>query len=150
MTDYLSGWNVGVDPEQSEVLPDGKILQEVTLVLVDTEDHYKNDEPQLRAPVAVTLTPAEARKVAARQNTNRPQPTPEPRYGPLPSPTRSAGSPIRARSALLAPDEPPTDAICGDLTPSPVTPRPIPHTKTADVAHSTKWGVCVRRTGEIR
>jgi len=66
MTDYLSGWNVGVDPEQTDVLPDGSILQEVTLVLVDTEGHYKNDEPQLRAPVAVTLTPAEARKVAAR------------------------------------------------------------------------------------
>ncbi|MGD1059326.1 MAG: hypothetical protein ABR992_18150 [Solirubrobacteraceae bacterium] len=66
MTDYLSGWNVGVDPEQTDVLPDGSTLQEVTLVLVDTEDHYKNDEPQLRAPVAVTLTPAEARTVAAR------------------------------------------------------------------------------------
>ncbi len=66
MTDYLSGWNVGVDPEQTEVLPDGSTLQEVTLVLVDTEDHYKNDEPQLRAPVAVTLTPAEARNLAAR------------------------------------------------------------------------------------
>ncbi len=66
MTDYLSGWNVGVDPEQTEVLPDGSTLQEVTLVLVNTEDHYKNDEPQLRAPVAVTLTPAEARNLAAR------------------------------------------------------------------------------------
>jgi len=66
MTDYLSGWNVGVDPEQTETLPDGRILQEVTLVLVDTEGHYKNDEPQLRAPVAVTLTPAEARNLAAR------------------------------------------------------------------------------------
>jgi hypothetical protein len=66
MTDYLSGWNVGVDPEQTETLPDGSTLQEVTLVLVDTEDHYKNDEPQLRAPVAVTLTPAEARNLAAR------------------------------------------------------------------------------------
>jgi site-specific DNA recombinase len=50
MTDYLSGWNVGVDPEQTDVLPDGSTLQEVTLVLLDTEGHYKNDEPQLRAP----------------------------------------------------------------------------------------------------
>ena len=66
MTDYLSGWNVGVDPDHSEVLPDGRILAEVTLVLVDTEGHYKNDEPQLQAPVAVTLTPAQAREVAAR------------------------------------------------------------------------------------
>lgn len=67
MTDYLSGWNVGVDPEQTEVLPDGSILQEVTLVLVDEEHHDRGDEPRcLTAPVAVTLTPAQARKVAAR------------------------------------------------------------------------------------
>jgi hypothetical protein len=67
MTDYLSGWNVGVDPEQTEVLPDGSILQEVTLVLVDEEHHDRGDEPRwVRPPVAVTLTPAQARKVAAR------------------------------------------------------------------------------------
>jgi hypothetical protein len=67
MTGYLSGWNVGVDPEQSEVLPDGSIRQEVTLVLVDEEPRGKDDEPRrLRAPVAVTLTPAQARKAAAR------------------------------------------------------------------------------------
>ncbi len=67
MTDYLSGWNVGVDPEQSEILPDGSICQEVTLVLVDDEPHQKADEPRwLRAPVAVTLTPTQARKAAAR------------------------------------------------------------------------------------
>ncbi len=67
MTDYLSGWNVGVDPEQSEVLPDGSICQEVTLVFVDEEPHAKDDEPRwLRAPVAVTLTPVKARTFAAR------------------------------------------------------------------------------------
>jgi len=67
MTDYLSGWNVGVDPDHSEVLPDGRILAEVTLVLVDEEPRETDDEPRwLRAPVAVTLTPAQARKVAAR------------------------------------------------------------------------------------
>ncbi len=61
MTDYLSGWNVGVDPEQTETLPDGSVLQEVTLVLVD-EPHGTGTH----RPVAVTLAPAEARKVAAR------------------------------------------------------------------------------------
>ncbi len=67
MTDYLSGWNVGVDPEQSEVLPDGSICQEVTLVLVEEEPHGKDDKPRwLRAPVAVTLTPVKARNLAAR------------------------------------------------------------------------------------
>ncbi len=64
MTDYLSGWNVGVDPAHSEVLPDGRILAEVTLVLVDEEP--REEARWLRAPVAVTLDPAEARKVAAR------------------------------------------------------------------------------------
>jgi hypothetical protein len=67
MTDYLSGWNVGVDPEQSEILPDGSTLQEVTLVLVDDEPHGKDYAPRwLRAPVAVTLTLAQAREAAAR------------------------------------------------------------------------------------
>ena len=66
MTDYLSGWNVGVDPAHSEVLPDGRILAEVTLVLVDEEPREQDEERWLTAPVAVTLTPAQARKVAAR------------------------------------------------------------------------------------
>jgi DNA-binding NarL/FixJ family response regulator len=36
-------------------------------VLVDEEPHAKDDEPRwLRAPVAVTLTPEQARSVAAR------------------------------------------------------------------------------------
>lgn len=66
MTDYLSGWNVGVDPDMSEVLPDGRILAEVTLVLVDLEPREPGEEHWLQAPVAVTLTPPEARKVAVR------------------------------------------------------------------------------------
>ncbi|MGC2373140.1 MAG: hypothetical protein WA484_04615 [Solirubrobacteraceae bacterium] len=61
MTEYLSDWNVVLDPEQAEVLSDGSVCREVTLVLVD--------EPRgsdTRRPVAVTLAPAEARKVASR------------------------------------------------------------------------------------
>ncbi|MGH2902288.1 MAG: hypothetical protein ACRDK7_01650 [Solirubrobacteraceae bacterium] len=68
MTDYLSGWNVGVDPEQTALLPDGSVLQEVTLVLLDEEAREAGDTSKrwLEAPVAVTLAPAQARKVAAR------------------------------------------------------------------------------------
>ncbi len=62
MTIYVPDWNVVVDPEQTETLPDGNICQEVTLVLVDETD----EQPQRRRPVAVTLAPAQARKVAAR------------------------------------------------------------------------------------
>jgi len=61
MTVYLPNWNVAIDPEQAEVLPDGSICQEVTLVLLD--------EPRgsdTHRPVAVTLAPTQARKVAAR------------------------------------------------------------------------------------
>jgi hypothetical protein len=61
MTIYLPNWNVAVDPEQTEILPDGSIRQEVTLLLVD-EPHGTDTH----RPVAVTLVPAEARKVAAR------------------------------------------------------------------------------------
>ncbi len=61
MTEYLSDWNVVIDPEQSEISPDGSILQEVTLVLLD-----EPSGTDTRRPVAVTLLPAEARKVACR------------------------------------------------------------------------------------
>lgn len=59
MTDYLSGWNALIDPEQAGPGPAGRIAQEVTLVLTD--------EPRgadTRRPVAVTLRPAQARELA--------------------------------------------------------------------------------------
>lgn len=60
MTEYLSDWNVLSDPEQAEILPDGTLSQEITLVLVD--------EPRgsgTRRPVALTLSPGRARMLAA-------------------------------------------------------------------------------------
>jgi hypothetical protein len=46
-----------IDPEQGTRLPDGSWAQEVTLVLVDRPG------PDYRRPVAITLTPAQAREL---------------------------------------------------------------------------------------
>jgi hypothetical protein len=57
MTDYLRTYNVVLDPEQGTRLPDGSWAQDVTLVLVDAPGL------QCRRPVAVTLTPEQAREL---------------------------------------------------------------------------------------
>jgi len=59
MTEYLHGYNVVIDPEQGEQLPDGRWHQEVTLVLVD-----EPNGADTRRPVAVTLAPDDARELA--------------------------------------------------------------------------------------
>jgi len=59
MTEYLHGYNVVIDPEQADLLPDGRRSQDVTLVLTD--------EPKgadTRRPVAITLRPEQARELA--------------------------------------------------------------------------------------
>jgi hypothetical protein len=58
MTEYLHTYNVVIDPEQGTRLPDGSWAQEVTLVLVD------GPGADCRRPVAVTLTPEQARELA--------------------------------------------------------------------------------------
>lgn len=60
MSEYLSGWNVLLDPEQAETSPDGTLSQEITLVLSD-ERHGTDTRRQ----VAVTLSPGRARMLAA-------------------------------------------------------------------------------------
>jgi hypothetical protein len=57
MTDYLHHYNVVLDPEQGTRLPDGSCAQDVTLVLVDAPGL------ECRRPVAVTLTPEQAREL---------------------------------------------------------------------------------------
>ena len=57
MTEYLHPHNVVIDPEQGTQLPDGTGAQEVTLVLLD------KPAPDCRRPVAITLTPAQAREL---------------------------------------------------------------------------------------
>ena len=70
MTDYLHHYNVVIDPEHGTRLPDGSWGQNVTLVLVDAPG------PECRRPVAVTLTPEQARELgfellAAAEHANR-------------------------------------------------------------------------------
>jgi hypothetical protein len=57
MTEYLHTFNVVIDPEHGTRLPDGSWAQDVTLVLVDARG------PECRRPVAVTLTPEQAREL---------------------------------------------------------------------------------------
>ncbi|HEU4728851.1 MAG TPA: hypothetical protein VFT22_13200 [Kofleriaceae bacterium] len=77
MSEYLHTYNVVIDPEQGAQLPDGTWAQDVTLVLIDALG------PHCRRPVAITLTPAQARELgfellaaaehAARTTTPQPE-----------------------------------------------------------------------------
>jgi hypothetical protein len=76
MTDDLHTYNLVIDPEQGSELADGTWAQEVTLVLLDARG------PDCRRPVAVTLTPAQAHKLAfellaAAEHAQRTTTTPE-------------------------------------------------------------------------
>jgi hypothetical protein len=76
MTDYLRTYNLVIDPEQGTRLPDGSWAQEVTLVLLDAPG------PDRRRPVAITLTPEQARELgfellAAAEHADRTTTTPE-------------------------------------------------------------------------
>ncbi len=58
MTEYLHSHNVVIDPEQGTRQPDGTWAQDVTLVLTGAPG------PECRRPVAITLTPEQARELA--------------------------------------------------------------------------------------
>jgi hypothetical protein len=57
MTEYLHTYNLVLDPEQGTQLPDGSWAQDVTLVLLDAPG------PEYHRPVAITLTPEQAREL---------------------------------------------------------------------------------------
>jgi hypothetical protein len=57
MTEYLHGYNLVIDPEQGTRQPDGTWAQDVTLVLTGAPG------PGCRRPVAITLTPEQAREL---------------------------------------------------------------------------------------
>jgi hypothetical protein len=57
MTEYLHGYSLVIDPEQGTRQPDGTWAQEVTLVLTGAPG------PDSRRPVAITLTPEQAREL---------------------------------------------------------------------------------------
>jgi hypothetical protein len=76
MTEYLHTYNLVIDPEQGTQLPDGSWAQEVTLVLTAAPG------PEYRRPVAITLTPEQARELgfellAAAEHAQRTTTTPE-------------------------------------------------------------------------
>lgn len=58
MTEYLHDHNVVIDPEQGNRRADGTWAQDVTLVLTGAPG------PECRRPVAITLTPDQARELA--------------------------------------------------------------------------------------
>jgi hypothetical protein len=77
MTEYLHTYNVVIDPEQGAQMSDGTWAQQVTLVLVDAPGR------DCRRPVAVTLTPEQARELgfellAAAEHAARTPTTPQP------------------------------------------------------------------------
>jgi len=59
MTVYYSKITALIDPEQSEPLPGGGRLQDVTIVLTDPPS-----APRWLPPAAITLRPCEARELA--------------------------------------------------------------------------------------
>jgi hypothetical protein len=59
MTDYYTSIRALIDPEQSDPLPDGGRLQDVSVILTDTP----RGDRTLR-PAAVTLLPCHARALA--------------------------------------------------------------------------------------
>jgi len=64
MTDYRDGVRALIDPEQVWQAPDGRLVQEISLVMIDDPDHdHERGRCWLR-PSAVTLTPQEARAFA--------------------------------------------------------------------------------------
>jgi hypothetical protein len=76
MTEYLLTYNLVIDPEQGTQRPDGSWAQDVTLVLVDAPG------PQCWRPVAITLTPEQARELgfellAAAEHAQRTTTTPQ-------------------------------------------------------------------------
>jgi hypothetical protein len=62
MTDYRHQIRALIDPERSEGMVDGSLLQHVSVIL--TDDPPQDPGDRWRAPAAVTLRPREARELA--------------------------------------------------------------------------------------
>lgn len=64
MSDYRDGIHCRIDPEQAERLPDGRVLQEVSVIMTD-EHRFDGRRARPWLPPAVCpLTPTEARELA--------------------------------------------------------------------------------------
>jgi hypothetical protein len=64
MTDYRDGVRALIDPEQTWRLPDGRRVQEISVIMIDDPDHDASRGRGWLPPAAVTLTPDEAREFA--------------------------------------------------------------------------------------
>lgn len=63
MSDYRSEVHCRIDPEQASKLPDGRAIQEVSVIMTDG---YDPEEGRYPLPPSVhTLTPNEARALAS-------------------------------------------------------------------------------------
>ena len=62
MTEYRHEIRALIDPEQTEGMVDGSLLQHVSLIL--TDDPPQDPGDPWRPPAAVTLRPREARELA--------------------------------------------------------------------------------------
>ena len=63
MTDYRYEIHARIDPEQTELLPHGSLLQHVSVIMTDPPQADEHASPWL-PPAAVTLRPDEARRLA--------------------------------------------------------------------------------------
>lgn len=61
MTDYYSDIRALIDPEQAGVLPDGRWVQEISVILTDDSDR---DLAYWMTPAGITLDAAQARELA--------------------------------------------------------------------------------------
>ena len=65
MTDYRYEIRALIDPEQTELLPHGSLLQHVSVIMTDPPQEDEHSPPRL-PPAAVTLRPEEARLLAGQ------------------------------------------------------------------------------------
>jgi len=65
MTDYRYEIRALIDPEQTELLAHGSLLQHVSVIMTDPPYDDEHSPPGL-APAAVTLRPEEARLLAGQ------------------------------------------------------------------------------------
>jgi hypothetical protein len=64
MSDYRDGVHCRIDPEQAELLADGSVAQEVSVIMTDDHRFDGRRGRHWRPPAICTLTPTEAREMA--------------------------------------------------------------------------------------
>lgn len=65
MTVYRQAIHCRIDPEQASKLPDGRVIQEVSVIMTDHHPFGEGRDRCWLPPSAYTLTPSEARALAS-------------------------------------------------------------------------------------